>query len=242
VAAPTLAEAILDRCRRAGFALAGVAPAAPTAFERELHEWLAAGRHGHMKYLAERVRERCDPCVLLPGARSIICVADRYAEPVAPGAAAEPASRRAGRIARYARGDDYHLVMKKRLHRLADELRREHRGDAFRVCVDTAPILEREHARRAGLGAIGKHTLLIAPGAGSWVLLGEIVTTLALEPGEPAAEDPCAVCTRGWGIGSSAATSARKSARTTSRRGSAARPPFRRRCRLRTRRGGATSS
>ncbi len=190
-------DEVLDRCRGAGFALAGVTAAAPTAYAAELRAWLAAGRHGEMRYLAERIVERCDPAALLPGARSIICVADCYA--ATPEPAAGTLSPRFGRIARYARGDDYHLVMKKRLHRLADELRAEHPAEAFRVCVDTAAILEREHAQRAGLGAVGKHTLLIAPGpggAGSWLLLGEIVTTLALSPSEPAEPDPCGTCTR----------------------------------------------
>ncbi len=102
-----------------------------------------------------------------------------------------------GKIARYARGDDYHVVMKKRLHRLADELAQQFPDEVFRVCVDTAPVLEREHAQRAGLGAVGKHTLLIQEGVGSYVLLGEIITTLALAP-TPSAEgaDPCGSCTR----------------------------------------------
>jgi len=87
--------------------------------------------------------------------------------------------------------------MKKRLHRLADELAEQFPDETFRVCVDTAPVLEREHAQRAGLGAVGKHTLLIQEGVGSYVLLGEIITTLALAP-TPSAEgaDPCGSCTR----------------------------------------------
>jgi epoxyqueuosine reductase len=146
-----------------------------------------------MRYLAEHLPQRLDPAQLVPGARSVICVADRYhdgrPDPEAPAAPR-------GRIARYARGDDYHAVIRKRLHRLADELARDHPGEAFRACVDTAPVPERELAQRAGLGAAGKHTLLIEPGVGSYLLLGEIVTTLALEPSAPCAEDPCGTCTR----------------------------------------------
>jgi len=100
-----------------------------------------------------------------------------------------------GRIARYAQVDDYHKVMKKRLFALADLLRELEPGHEYRVCVDTAPLLEREFAARAGLGWVGKNTLLLHPRLGSHLLLGEIVTTLALPPGEPE-PDHCGTCTR----------------------------------------------
>jgi epoxyqueuosine reductase len=148
-----------------------------------------------MGYLARNVDVRLDPGVLVPGARSVICVADRYHDGT-PDTAASPGGGARGRIARYARGDDYHRVMKKRLHRLADELRRALPDEVFRVCIDTAPLLERELAQRAGLGAVGKHTLLIEPGVGSWLLLGEIVTTAVLAPTAPDTSDPCRDCTR----------------------------------------------
>jgi epoxyqueuosine reductase len=198
--AGTMTMRVLARCRELGFALAGVCEARPTSRAAALERWLAAGRHGEMAYLARRAAVMVDPRRLLGGARSIICVADRYqrgprAGDVADSAAGEAARR--GRIARYARGDDYHVVMKKRLHALADELRQAFPAEEFRACVDTAPILEREHAQRAGLGAVGKHTLLIEPGVGSWLLLGELVTTLALEPSQSKVDtDPCGSCTR----------------------------------------------
>lgn len=188
-----LTASVLERCKSLGFALAGVAPAVPSRYEGELREWLAAGKHGEMSYLAEHVPQRLDPREMVPGVRSIICVADRYHDGADGG---EPAAGPRGRIARYARGDDYHLVMKKRLHRLADTLTAEHPAAFFRACVDTAPVLEREIAQRAGLGAAGKHTLLIEPGTGSWLLLGELMTTLELTPSEPCVEDPCGTCTR----------------------------------------------
>jgi epoxyqueuosine reductase len=194
-AAGTANRRVLERCRALGFALAGVAAAKPSAYEHELRAWLAAGKHGEMQYLARNTAERLDPARFVPGARSVICVADRYHD-----GATDPQERSTtdarGRIARYAQGDDYHVVMKKRLHQLADELAAEFPGETFRVCVDTAPVLERELAQRAGLGAVGKHTLLIEPGAGSWLLLGEIVTTAALGPSAPSAVDPCGSCTR----------------------------------------------
>jgi len=184
---------ILSRCHSLGFALAGIAPAEPTRYASELREWLGAGKHGEMHYLARHMPQRLDPRRLVDGARSIICVADRYHDGRA-GPSGRPGSR--GRIARYARGDDYHVVMKKRLHRLADELASEYPAETFLACVDTAPVLEREIAQRAGLGAVGKHTLLIEPGNGSWLFLGELITTLELTPSEPCTEDPCGTCTR----------------------------------------------
>jgi epoxyqueuosine reductase len=191
VASASPTDRILERCRELGFALAGVAPAAPSRRADRLAAWLAAGRHGEMAYLARHVEVRVDPRRLLPGARAVVCVADRHhaggADPDAPGS---------GRIARYARGDDYHRGMKKRLHRLCDELRAAHPGHRFRACVDSAPVGERELAERAGLGAVGKHTLLIERGVGSYLLLGEILTTLELAPTPAAEPDPCGACTR----------------------------------------------
>jgi epoxyqueuosine reductase len=184
---------ILQRCHELGFARAGIARAEPTRYEKELRAWLAAGRHGKMAYLKRHEELLVNPARFVAGAKSIICVADRYL-----GEATERRSDEAteGRIARYARGEDYHLVMKRRLRVLCDELRERHPHEIFRGCVDTAPLLEREHAQRAGLGAVGKHTLLIERGVGSWLLLGEIVTTLQLDPSQPAKPDPCGSCTR----------------------------------------------
>lgn len=187
---------ILDRCDDLGFALAGVCDAGPSAFAGELRAWIDAGKHGSMGYLAEHAAVREDPARVLEGARSAVMVADLYAArdantdaPLRPGE---------GRIARYARGKDYHAVLKKRLMRLADELRAEFPGDGFRVFTDTAPVMERELAARAGLGWMGKHTLLIHPKVGSYFLLGGILTTLELNP--PAEQqvvtDHCGSCTR----------------------------------------------
>jgi epoxyqueuosine reductase len=109
-----------------------------------------------------------------------------------PPAEPEPGT---GRVARYAQGRDYHTVIKKRLHKLCDELRERHPDDQFRAFVDTAPVMERDLALRAGLGWIGKHTLLINPRVGSHLLLGGVLTTLPFE--RPAPEpDHCGACTR----------------------------------------------
>jgi epoxyqueuosine reductase len=142
---------------------------------------------------------RVDPRAMVPGARSIIVVSDRYPADATISGQGEPAdaSRPAmGKIARYARGDDYHTVIRKRLHALCDALAAAFPGEIFRACVDTAPVLEREHAHRAGVGAVAKNTLLLQRGIGSYLLLGEIMTTAALEPSAPSEPDPCGTCTR----------------------------------------------
>ncbi len=193
-AGPT--RTVLDACRRAGFALAGVAPASPTDYAEELRDWLGAGKHGEMHYLEKHVAARLDPQRILEGARSVICVADRHVDR-APSDRLPSERRDRGRIARYARGDDYHRVIKKRLHALADELSTRFPDEQFRACVDTAPLLEREYAARAGIGAVGKHTLLIERGVTSYLLLGELLTTLELQGTGPEERiDPCASCTR----------------------------------------------
>ncbi|MFG0328612.1 MAG: tRNA epoxyqueuosine(34) reductase QueG [Phycisphaerales bacterium] len=181
----------LALCESLQFALAGVAPAAPVDHAEALRNWLGAGLHGEMSWMDERVELRIDPGSLLPGARSILVVADRYADGRAD--EVEPGK---GRVARYARGDDYHRLMKKRLFNLADRLRESFPGHEYRVAVDTAPVLEREHAARAGLGYTGKNTMLIEPGVGSYLLLGEIITTLPLEVNRSRYVDHCGSCVR----------------------------------------------
>lgn len=185
-------QPILDHCLAAGFAAAGVAVAQSSRHESSFNSWLESGQHGEMGWLERNVDVRLDPRQLVPDACSVIVVADRY-----DGAPDVELPPRSGRIARYARGRDYHTHMKKRLHQVSDRLQSMHPGEVFRACVDTAPILEREVAASAGLGGIGKHTLLIEPSVGSWLLLGEIVTTLAIEPtGSGEQIDPCGSCTR----------------------------------------------
>ncbi len=183
----------LERARDLGFALAGVCDARASDYSDELRAWIGAGKHGSMRWMEEHAAERLDPGVLLPGARSLLMVGDVYERRGTP-SVETPAG--VGRIARYARGDDYHKVMKKRLIALADALREEHPEAQFKVFVDTAPVLEREHGARAGLGWVGKHTLLIHPVMGSYFFLGGIVTTLALEANSEPIEDHCGTCTR----------------------------------------------
>lgn len=185
---------ILSLCREQGFALAGACDASPSARADELLAWLADGKHGSMDWLANHTGLRNDPAKILDGARSVVMVADLYASRSGDRSDAHEPSR--GLIARYARGIDYHKAMKKRLHAVCDALRDEHPGAGFRAFVDTAPVPERELAARAGLGWIGKHTLLIHPRIGSWMLLGGFLTTLELSPKAQPVADHCGSCSR----------------------------------------------
>ena len=184
---------IKSQARQLGFDLVGVAPAEASKYRGYFVEWLETGRHGTMTYLANRFAERTDPAAYLPSAASVICVAINYHVPLD----AVPESERGhhGRVARYALGDDYHEVMKGRLHRLADWIRARAPEALTKAAVDTAPVMEKEMSARAGVGWQGKNTCVINEGIGSWLLLGEIVTTLRLPPDEPAV-DRCGTCTR----------------------------------------------
>ncbi|MFH1418632.1 MAG: tRNA epoxyqueuosine(34) reductase QueG [Planctomycetota bacterium] len=183
-----------DRC---GIALAGPSPRADY-----FSDWLASGRAGSMAYMHRHGESRRDVRAWLPWARSVIVVALNYSqpEPVArhPTTASptdRPASRHRGRIAMYAWGEDYHLVVREkldalvaRMHTLFDE------PFEAKVCVDTSAIIERELAAAAGIGWIGKNTLVLHPALGSLFFLGEIVTDLSLAPDEPV-PDRCGTCT-----------------------------------------------
>jgi len=190
-----------ERARAAGFDLCGVAPVAPEELSR-LPEWLARGFAGEMKYLHDS--RRADPRLVLQGARSLIVVALNYnsAPPAStqlPAGAKDESPR--GWISRYAWGDDYHEVIQQKLAVLIAEMRAQ-LPEPFeaRAYVDTGPIVERVAAEHAGLGWLAKNTCLIHPQLGSWLFLGVIVTTLALEPtlspGDPPPPDLCGSCTR----------------------------------------------
>ncbi len=146
-----------------------------------------------MAYLARNAAPRENPAELLEGAKSVICVAVQYARPPESRTTAETPT---GRVAQYARGADYHRVLRGKLRRF-DQRLRDSLDQPFesRICVDTAPILERELAASAGIGWIGKNTLVMHPELGSYFFLGEILTTLELEPDTPAT-DHCGTCTR----------------------------------------------
>jgi epoxyqueuosine reductase len=197
-----LREAVEARAHELGFALVGVARAAPASRAAELRQWIAGGKHGEMDWIAERVEQAVDVRTMLKNARSVVCVADRYHDGRPDRVAADPAHPR-GRVARYARGKDYHDLVRDRLRKLGRTIRELSPGSETRLTGDMHPILEREQAARALLGAIGKHTLLIHPARGSFFLLGEIVTDadIAASDESPRARaipegDLCGGCTR----------------------------------------------
>jgi epoxyqueuosine reductase len=180
------------RARELGFDRVGIAPASPSGYRDYFRGWLDQGQAGSMQYLADRFDQRTDPGNYLPGAASIVCVAMNYFVPLADSRGLEQPR---GRIARYALGEDYHEIIKSRLHALADWMREAAPQAQTRCCVDTAPVMEKEAAGRGGVGWIGKNTCLINEQIGSWLLLGEIVTTLALPADDPAV-DRCGSCRR----------------------------------------------
>lgn len=165
-----------------GFARAGEVDAA----DKALYEgWIASGKNADMDYLARYAGVRSDPRLLLDGAESVIAAAFNYYTPAPEGLGGL-------RWARYALGDDYHDEARRRLGAVAAEIEARE-GAACRVCVDTAPLRERYWARKAGLGFTGLNNMLIIPGAGSWTVLGFIITTLRLEPDMPV-EGSCGEC------------------------------------------------
>jgi epoxyqueuosine reductase len=188
-----LASEIKRRARELGFDLVGIANARPSAYRDYLRNWLDDGRAGTMDYLANRFDERTDPGVVLPGARSVICVAINYHVPLEPVPQEDRAQH--GRVARYALGRDYHDPLKQRLYDLADWLREAAPGAQTKTGVDTAPLMEKELAARAGIGWQGKNTCVINQEIGSWLLLGEIITTVELPQDDPVV-DRCGTCTR----------------------------------------------
>ena len=187
------ATRIKAEARNLGFDAVGIAPAAVGAREQaRLDAFVAGGEHGGMAWMADSVERRRDPAALWPDARSVIVCAANYGPDHDP--LDDLAQRDRGAIAVYARNKDYHDLLKKRLKRLArwihDDLAAE-----VKVFVDTAPVLEKPLAARAGIGWQGKHTNLVSREFGSWLFLGEVFTTLDLTPDAPEA-DHCGSCRR----------------------------------------------
>lgn len=187
-----LTTALKEEAKQQGFSLCGVTAAVTPdrAYER-LRQWLASGYAGEMRYIGERLEAYADPQRVLSGARSIVMLGFPYrtAEPQAP----EPGQ---GRITRYAWGEvDYHDLIHDRLKTLCRWLTERVPGAKSRGVVDSAPLLEREFAQLAGLGWIGKNTLLLNRTAGSWFFLAALLTDLELKADEPFASDHCGTCT-----------------------------------------------
>ncbi|MEP6590283.1 MAG: tRNA epoxyqueuosine(34) reductase QueG [Gemmatimonadota bacterium] len=187
---PTAAE-VKAEALRIGFVACGIADLAPSTRGDALDRWLAAGYGGTMRYLHRQARKRKAPGTVTPGAIRAIVVLENYAAPDEE----LPAPGDRYQIARYARGMDYHLVTHGRLHHLAEWLKARGAGLAH-VWIDDGPVPERELGERAGLGWVGKNTMLIHPRIGSWTFIGTVFTDLALPTDVPLDLDRCGSCTR----------------------------------------------
>lgn len=198
----SLAEDIKVKGLELGFDLVGITETGPIDNEqfKLLTDWLALGYAGRMNYMRENLDKRTNPAKLLKGAQSVISVGLNYKPPSVQGTRDEsshlPSSRPMGRVANYARYEDYHFYIKKQLHKLTDFINSTAGPDhEFKICVDSVPLAERALAARAGLGFIGKNHTLIHPRLGPQILLGEIVTSLKLQTDEPI-EDSCLSCNK----------------------------------------------
>ena len=195
VTLPIHAERLKELAHLCGFELAGVAPALPSEDLSRFAEWRAAGYAGEMAYMTDHRGDlRSDPRRILPNAKSILCVGKLYqtSHPLST----EPRPNTSGWISRYAWGRDYHDVLRAKLQQLLALIQAEH-AEPFesRICVDTAPLLERSYARAAGLGWIGKNTCLINQQQGSWFFLAEILLSIPLAYDTPP-PDRCGTCRR----------------------------------------------
>lgn len=186
----TLAQKVKSMALESGFSFVGIARARKLDEEaRKLEIWLNRGYHGKMGYMENHFEKRIDPTKLVPGARTVICLMYNYytdqkqSDPEAP------------KISSYAYGKDYHKVVKQKLTLFLDRIRKEAGDVQGRCFVDSAPVMERDWARYAGLGWTGKNTLLIHPKAGSYFFLAELIIDLELEPDQPM-RDYCGTCTR----------------------------------------------
>ena len=184
-------EDLSEFARGLGFVACGVASLEPSRYGGALDAWLAAGYGGTMRYLHRRAAKRKRPGDIVAGARVAVVVLENYL----PGNRSQDSGVGGIKVAKYARGEDYHRVMMRRLGLLAEWLRA--RGAAVaHPWADDGPVPERELAQRAGLGWIGKNTMLIRPESGSFCLIGSVFTDLPLRPAVAERYDRCGTCTR----------------------------------------------
>jgi epoxyqueuosine reductase len=190
MSATDLTNQIKVEAVRLGFTLAGICPAVEPVGVTRLGEWLANGYAGEMAYLERRQEAYRSPGSVLEGARSIVMLAMNYRtdDPA-------PCSAGHGRVSRYAWGNDYHDVIRGRLNQLAAFIQTTHPNERAHGVVDTAPLLEREYAQLAGLGWVGKNTLLLNKQMGSWFFLAALLTTAELDYDAAHETDHCGTCT-----------------------------------------------
>lgn len=187
----TFSNHLKAKAREIGFDKVGVVRA--EAIEREgalLKTWLARGFHGNMGWLEREPEKRVDPTLLMPGAKSIIVAALNY---FTDHDHAEDDTR--GKVSRYAWGDDYHDVLRKKLALLLEWIKQQNPNATGKICVDTAPFMDKAWAVRAGLGWLGKHSNLITKELGSWVFIGSLILDIELEYDQDIVEDHCGTCT-----------------------------------------------
>ncbi|QEH38022.1 Epoxyqueuosine reductase [Aquisphaera giovannonii] len=191
-----LSQALKAEALRLGFDGVGIAPAvSPPGYEHYL-DWLRAERHAGMRYMERQAEARRHPGSVLDGVRSVVMLSAVYGRPGRGGEAAPSDDPARGKIARYALGEDYHRVLWIKLDALLGWLEGVHPGVRGRGVVDTAPLLERDYARLAGLGWVGKNTMLIDRRLGSFTFLGALLVDVELAPDEPHARGHCGTCTR----------------------------------------------
>lgn len=184
----SLTGRIREEARSLGFFKVGVTPARPLPGRRNFDRWLAGGMHGEMAYMAEQAPRRRDPSLVLPLARSLVVLAMNYHS--GHELTGDPLK---GKISRYAWGDDYHHLIRKRLRALCGFIRQHAPGSQCLYYVDTGPVMEKVWGARSALGWMGKHTNLITRDQGSWFFLGVILLDVELEYDRPE-EDYCGTC------------------------------------------------
>ena len=194
-----LAKDIKQRASALGFNKVGIVPAeALTEEGARLREWVARGFHGQMKYMepgymARDPQQRSDPRLLMPSAKSVVCVALNYFRPEKHGDSPDT-----GKISRYAWGDDYHDVLRDKLKALLAWIQQQQpKGEAVegKICVDSSPMMDKAWAVRAGIGWLGKHSNVITKEFGSWVFLGELLLSIELDYDSFIEPDHCGKCT-----------------------------------------------
>ena len=187
----SLSQKLKEKAAEIGFSGIGIVPAAALDAEgTHLQEWLDKGFHGSMAWLEREPEKRSDPRILFPGAKSVVVLILNYNTDHKHAEDTE-----LGKISRYAWGDDYHDVMREKLNELFTWIKTEIPEADGKICVDTAPMMDKTWAVRAGLGWLGKHSNLITTHLGSWVFIGEIILNIELEYDTEIVADHCGTCT-----------------------------------------------
>ena len=187
----SLTDRIKERAFQIGFSKAGIVRAGTLDAEGErLAAWLERGLHGKMAWIEREPEKRTDPRLIFPDAKSVIVVALNYYT-----RHDHADTHETGKISRYAWGDDYHDIVREKLSELLAWIKHENAEAEGKICVDTAPMMDKAWAIRAGLGWLGKHTNLITTDVGSWVFIGEILLNLELDCETAIVEDHCGTCT-----------------------------------------------